>query len=66
MDLLNSHSDPKDLKRSIRNKYKRRLNNLSRVLNDFILHAEDRLDQKRAGNIKNKKETEELIQIKSR
>ncbi|WP_444677962.1 hypothetical protein [Halomonas sp. E19] len=53
---------PKDLKTSIRNKYKRRLRFLVNSLDDFIYHAELRLDAKKAGNIHKRSETEDLLE----
>lgn len=43
----------KDIKRSIRDKYKRREKGLRIVLEDFIIHANDRIDESRAGVAKN-------------
>ena len=57
----NFKNDPKDLKRSIRNKYNRRLRWLGEILDDFMHHAEERLDEERAGKIHNREETIELI-----
>lgn len=59
---LYSHKEPKDKKRSIRDKYKRRLKNLAFMLDEYIMHAEERLNEKKAGKIRNKKETQELLQ----
>lgn len=56
------HKEPKDKKRSIRDKYKRRLKNLAFMLDEYIMHAEERLNEKKAGKIRNKKETQELLQ----
>lgn len=52
----------KDLKTSIRNKYKRRLRFLASSLDDFICHAELRLDAKKAGQIRKRTETEALLE----
>jgi hypothetical protein len=52
----------KDQKTSIRNKYKRRLRNLASTLDDFIHHAELRLDAQRAGRIHKRSETEQLLE----
>lgn len=54
--------EPKDQKTSIRNKYKRRLRDLAITLDDFILHAELRLDAQRAGKIHKREETEQLLE----
>jgi hypothetical protein len=53
---------PKDLKTSIRNKYKRRLRFLASSLDDFIHHAELRLDATKAGQIHKRSETEALLE----
>jgi len=55
-------SEPKDLKTSIRNKYKRRLRILAQSLDDFVHHAELRLDATKAGRIHKRNETEELLE----
>jgi hypothetical protein len=60
IEFLGSN-EPKDLKGSIRNKYKRRLKSLAHILDDFIYHAELRLDKSRAGNIHKREETENLL-----
>lgn len=52
---------PKDLKTSIRNRYKRRLRFLASSLDDFIYHAELRLDATKAGQIHKRSETEALL-----
>ena len=51
----------KDQKTSIRNKYNRRLRSLASTLDDFIYHAELRLDAQRAGKIHKRSETEQLL-----
>lgn len=51
----------KDPKGSIRRKYQTRLRNLAHTLDDFILHAENRLDAAAAGRIHKRAETEELL-----
>lgn len=51
----------KNLKRSIRDKYKRRERNLYHALEQFLLYAEDRLDESIAGKIKNREKTEQLV-----
>lgn len=56
------NKEPKDLKRSIRNKYNRRLRYLAHTIDDYIFHAEQRLDKEKAGKIRNKNETEELLE----
>nr|WP_298059380.1 hypothetical protein [uncultured Halomonas sp.] len=60
-DELADSPKPKDEKTSIRNKYNRRLDSLARVLDDFIYHSEVRLDPQRAGKIRNREETEEIL-----
>lgn len=52
----------KDQKTSIRNKYMRRLRDLALTLDDFIFHAEARLDAQRAGRIHKRSETEQLLE----
>lgn len=56
-------SEPKDLKRSIRDKYKRGLSNLRRALDTYIHTANERLGATRAGKIHKRKETEQLLQM---
>lgn len=50
---------PKDLNRSIRDKYKRRLVNLALEIENYSYAANERLNN--GGNIKNRKETEEIL-----
>ncbi|PZO18416.1 MAG: hypothetical protein DCE87_02050 [Betaproteobacteria bacterium] len=54
--------EAKDQKTSIRNKYKRRLRDLAMTLDEFITHAEDRLNAQRAGKIHKREETEKLLE----
>lgn len=61
-ELHKHNKEPKDPKTSIRNKYKRRLVHFARTLDDFIYHAEQRLDTKQAGLIRNRAETEEFLE----
>ena len=58
---LSAKVEAKDQKTSIRNKYKRRLRDLALTLDDFITHAEIRLDAQRAGRIHKREETEKLL-----
>ena len=50
---------PKDIKRSIREKYKRRLNWLFHALDQYEIMAKERLQN--GGNIINRKETEDIL-----
>ena len=50
----------KNPKRSLRDKYKRRVCWMAHSLQEFIYYAEERLDPERAGKIRNKGETELL------
>ena len=52
----------KDLKRSIRDKYKRRERDLYYVLEQYLIHAKDRLDESRAGKARDRETVEELVQ----
>lgn len=52
--------EPKNLRLSIHNKYKRRLKSLSHNLADFIHHAEQKLDTSVAGTIYNRAEIEKI------
>ena len=64
-DLFNSIQGKvkvKDPKGSIRRKYQTRLRNLAATLDDFIAHAEQRLDAAKAGKIHNRAETEDLLE----
>jgi hypothetical protein len=56
------NNEPKDLKGSIRRKYQTRLRNLGWMLDDFIMHAEERLDAVKAGRIHKRAETEKLLE----
>ena len=51
----------KDLKRSIRDKYKRRERNLYHMLEQYLIYAGDRLDGNRAGKIRDRERVEKLI-----
>lgn len=52
----------KDVKRSIRNKYNIRLRNLHHILEQYLIHAEDRLNKSLAGNVRNREETEAIVE----
>ncbi|WP_217542885.1 hypothetical protein [Vibrio metschnikovii] len=52
----------KDEKRSIRDKYNRRLKHLYYALEQYLLFAEERLDESKAGKIRNKEETEDIVE----
>lgn len=52
----------KDPKGSIRRKYQTRLRHLAETLDDFITHAEQRLDAAKAGKIHQRAETEKLLE----
>ena len=54
-------SAPKDLKRSIREKYKRRKKRLYFMLDDFLIQAREKLDEPRAGKIHDRAEVKDLI-----
>lgn len=58
---MDSHDESKNLKKSIRDKYKRRIKWLADALDDLIEHAEYRLDESRAGKIRNREETEDIL-----
>jgi hypothetical protein len=57
-----SKVEAKDQKTSIRNKYKRRLRNLAITLDDFIMHAELRLNAQAAGRIHEQDEARNLLE----
>lgn len=52
----------KDPKGSVRRKYQTRLRHLAYTLDDFITHAEQRLDAVKAGKIHQRTETEKLLE----
>lgn len=52
----------KNLKRSIREKYKRREANLYHTIEDYLLHAEERLNEKLAGKIRNREKVEQITE----
>lgn len=54
--------NPKNKKRSIHLKYKRRLRSLAHALEDFLLHAEDKLDRSKSGAIQHRKFIEEVVE----
>lgn len=51
---------PKDIKRSIREKYKRRVKWLAHAVEQFEFAAKDRLEE--GGKIRNRPQTEELLE----
>ena len=53
--------EPKNLKVSIHNKYKRRLKSLSRLLDDFIFHADQKLDRAITGNIHHREDIKKIV-----
>lgn len=53
--------EPKNLRLSIHNKYKRRLKSLSRAVDDFLQHAEMKLDESVAGRIYKKEAIEDVV-----
>jgi hypothetical protein len=53
---------PKNLKRSIHGKYRRRLRNLAHVANDFLDAAKRKLDRRRSGRIKHRAKIEMIVQ----
>lgn len=57
-----SKDEIKDPKGSIRRKYQTRLRHLAEALDDFIEHAEQRLDAAKAGKIHKRAETEKLLE----
>ena len=60
-DIFSTSAEIKDPKGSIRRKYQTRLRRLAHTLDDFILHAEERLDAVKAGRIHKRTETEALL-----
>ncbi len=52
---------PKNKRVSIHNKYRRRLQRLSRVLDQFLQLAKAKLDRSQSGNIHNRAEIEQLL-----
>ncbi|MFZ6769777.1 hypothetical protein ACO0LM_22215 [Undibacterium sp. Di26W] len=61
-DGFEEKNEVKDVKGSIRRKYRTRLKNLAWALNEFISHAENRLNSAKAGNIHKRDETEKLLE----
>ncbi|MFZ4287705.1 hypothetical protein [Variovorax sp. HJSM1_2] len=59
---LQGKAEIKDPKGSIRRKYQTRLRNLAETLDDFIAHAEQRLDAAQAGKIHKRAETQSLLE----
>lgn len=51
----------KDLKRSIRDKYKRRERDLYFILEQYLMHAEDRLNESIAGKIRDRDRIEKVV-----
>ncbi len=52
----------KDLKRSIRDKYKRREAYLYYAIEQYLIHAEDRLNEQIAGKARDKEKIEQISQ----
>lgn len=61
LDYIQKKAELKDPKGSVRRKYQNRLRRLAYMLDDFILHAERRLDAAKAGKIHKRAETEALL-----
>ena len=59
---LRAKDEIKDPKGSIRRKYQTRLRHLAETLDDFIEHAQQRLDAAKAGKIHKRAETEKLLE----
>ena len=55
--------EPKDKKRSLRQKYKRRLIKLADALDQFLAYSEERLNSEITGNIHKRKMTEKLYRM---
>lgn len=55
------NGQPKNLKKSINDKYNRRVKSLSRHLEDFIYHAEMKLDESISGRIYRRSEIESIV-----
>ena len=62
LENLRAKEEIKDPKGSIRRKYQTRLRHLAETLDDFIEHAEQRLDAAKAGKIHKRAETEKLLE----
>lgn len=58
---MNFNKDPKDPKKSIRLKYNRRREFLRHSLEQFIIFANERLDEDKYGKIYKKEEVENLL-----
>lgn len=56
------NDQPKNLKKSINDKYNRRVKSLSRHLEDFIYHAEMKLDESVSGRIYRRSEIESIVE----
>lgn len=56
------NGQPKNLKKSINDKYNRRVTSLSRHLEDFIYHAEMKLDESISGRIYRRSEIESIVE----
>lgn len=56
------NNQPKNLKKSINDKYNRRVKSLSRHLEDFIYHAEMKLDESISGRIYRRSEIESIVE----
>lgn len=52
----------KDLKRSIRDKYKRREAHLYHAIEQYLMHAEDRIDESVAGKARDRERIEKISQ----
>jgi hypothetical protein len=57
---MNLKPEPKNVKLSIHNKYKRRLRQLSLTIDDFLHHVEMKLDRSIGGNIHNRQDIEAI------
>ena len=56
------NDQPKNQKKSINDKYNRRVKSLSRHLEDFIYHAEMKLDESISGRIYRRSEIESIVE----
>jgi hypothetical protein len=61
LKAMSFNEDPKDPKKSIRLKYNRRRENLRHTLDQFIMFAEDRIDEEKYGTVYKKDEVISLI-----
>ncbi|MCO7230315.1 hypothetical protein NH398_13870 [Halomonas sp. CnH100-B] len=58
---MSFNDEPKNPRLSVHNKYKRRLKSLSRHVDDFLYHADMKLDESIAGNIYKREEIEQVV-----